>query len=153
MSRKEHIPQGNPCSLCGIPALRHRVGHAPIGNPCVQCGLPIKNHRVRSSNEYAQHAAVGDPCEVCKLPANKHVVLELGVKFWDSTYLMDPKCEGCIRDHAIMAEWRKMGGRFPERTCKIDHRLICECGERHENLKSRKCDECFFRSSRTRGKL
>lgn len=42
-----HIPQGNPCSLCGLSAVRHRVDHAPIGNPCRICQLDVSKHRVR----------------------------------------------------------------------------------------------------------
>lgn len=43
----EHSPRGNPCSLCGQNALRHRPEHSPQGDPCNECGLAANRHRVR----------------------------------------------------------------------------------------------------------
>lgn len=54
-SRAYHMPLGNPCVLCGISFIKHRVDHAFSPMPpetgetdiCSRCGLPQANHRVR----------------------------------------------------------------------------------------------------------
>src|SRR4051812_13948106 len=48
--RSEHSPKGDPCSLCGLPSLSHRVKHRPDGEPC-SCGLPPDRHRTRTAGE------------------------------------------------------------------------------------------------------
>ena len=45
--RAYHIPQGSPCALCGLSAVRHFVEHEPQGDPCKLCILPPANHRAR----------------------------------------------------------------------------------------------------------
>lgn len=63
--RPEHIPMGNPCVRCRLPALSHRVEHVfsgRIDQKCKRCGLPYDNHksnrapdtRVRSHRVYAR---------------------------------------------------------------------------------------------------
>jgi len=42
--RSYHLPQGDPCSRCALPAKRHRVEHAPQGDPCSHCGLGVSAH-------------------------------------------------------------------------------------------------------------
>ena len=45
--RAYHIPHGDPCCKCGLPASAHVVEHRPQGDPCRRCGLPASQHRVR----------------------------------------------------------------------------------------------------------
>jgi len=51
MTLVDHIPQGNPCSICGKNAYRHRVEHEPLGDPCAKCHLPASRHRTRKKND------------------------------------------------------------------------------------------------------
>lgn len=39
-----HVPQGDPCTRCGLSANSHRVSHQADGNPCKRCGLPESKH-------------------------------------------------------------------------------------------------------------
>lgn len=47
----DHVPQGNPCELCGESAFSHRSEHKPHGDPCALCGLSAARHRVRSRKQ------------------------------------------------------------------------------------------------------
>lgn len=42
--RAFHNPQGDPCTRCGLLAIRHLVEHHPKGDPCTKCGLPSEKH-------------------------------------------------------------------------------------------------------------
>ena len=50
-ARPDHIPEGDPCRKCSLPAFTHRrrVEHTPDGPVC-SCGLPAQNHRIRVRN-------------------------------------------------------------------------------------------------------
>lgn len=43
--RPDHLPQGDPCEKCDLPAARHRAYHLPDGDPCARCGLDASSHR------------------------------------------------------------------------------------------------------------
>lgn len=48
--RPDHTPIGDPCALCQMSAVRHRVEHDLVGtdtNHCEKCGLPLSCHRMR----------------------------------------------------------------------------------------------------------
>lgn len=51
MAQIDHIPQGNPCRVCGKNAFRHRIEHKPDGDPCATCGMPASRHRVRTGRK------------------------------------------------------------------------------------------------------
>lgn len=57
LRRVYHIPKGDPCAHCFLPAKCHRVEHAPQGEPCERCGLGIgahykKQHRPDRERDY-----------------------------------------------------------------------------------------------------
>ena len=74
-TRSYHIPQGDPCNKCGLPALNHRADHKCDGEPCIKCGLPSSKHRIREREDTrVEHESIGDPCDKCGLPESKHRV-------------------------------------------------------------------------------
>lgn len=82
--RAEHIPKKDPCKICGLAALDHRVYHKPDGDPCQKCTLPAYSHRgnrpkrIRAraarKDERTYHAPKGNPCKKCGKPAKVHRV-------------------------------------------------------------------------------
>lgn len=46
MIRPSHNPIGNPCKVCGIAPILHRVTHPANGEPCIICHLPRLCHRI-----------------------------------------------------------------------------------------------------------
>ena len=55
---QDHIPQGNPCLMCGESAFKHRVEHKPQGDPCSLCGLPASRHRYRKRAQFTKQEPI-----------------------------------------------------------------------------------------------
>jgi hypothetical protein len=83
-----HIPIGDPCTRCGMAALKHRPEHKCVGETlCDLCGLPPASHayRDRKNKKDSRTARVriqsrpehrpvgpGPLCEKCKEPFSYH---------------------------------------------------------------------------------
>ena len=80
--RPEHVPLGDPCQRCKLPASMHRLRsrkrfapeHFPLGDPCKRCFYPASKHRprYRQRESKPEHEPQGDPCRLCGQPPSAH---------------------------------------------------------------------------------
>jgi hypothetical protein len=82
--RPEHVPLGDPCRRCNLPASMHRLRpfrtrirkeHFSIGDPCKKCGFPASIHYPRTRQGRfcpPEHEAIGNPCLKCGLAVELH---------------------------------------------------------------------------------
>lgn len=73
-SRAYHNPIGDPCIVCDLPFLKHRVEHSFKGGAewCALCSLPQANHRERTARPEHLYRGNGATCELCKQSREHH---------------------------------------------------------------------------------